>query len=457
MEKLVSGDATHMESKLYNDKWSARWFATKWVSLDIAIETVHALKVDSIGPLSLQSIALREPNASDLAGRIRQLQGRGISIGNSLYSRALASFAKREQHDLLRLLLECDQHPESFENQALQRTLLMKHAEAGDWQQHELILAVQRVGAVDPQVEEYNAQLRAYAAERDQVAIVKILESMRMNRIAVEVVSIRYILRSVLPSRTPGHRPDEHLPGYERRDVDLAIFILKSIMEYNSHVPVTAWREVTRRLGMVGRITDLHSLSLWLADRYNPSTRARQASVLTLARKLDSNVSLSPSHPLHPLRILFPDVRQRAIVEWSFIHGMVSYASWARDNAEMARMSTAEERRAHVLEKITRGIRFLKQLAQHGVYVKEANVRHAVYVRLVILYGPGNSNKPYNRAVRPYNPLSLEEMVRGADEAWGWPLWPNILSLKGMIMEEGVPAVENGPRMEQRVNELLKS
>lgn len=452
MMKLASGDAAHTESKLHNDKWGARWFATKWVTLDIAINTIHALKVNTIGPLSLQSIALREPRAADIARRIDQLQQRGISIGNSAYSKALASFAKRDQHELLQSLLESDQHPETFEDKVLQENLLISHARAGDWRQHQLILAVQLVSAIDPQMEEYNIQLRKYATERDEVAIVKTLETMRMKRIAVEVVTIRYILRSILRPRTRGHRPDLRVEGYVKRDTDLVISILKNIMEYNSFVPVTAWREVTRRLGMVGRITDLHSLSLWLADRYNHSMDG-QTSVLKLNSKFASVRSqLSHSHPLHPLRLLFPDVRQRSIVEWSFIHGMMSHSTFVKENLELVDMTTPQDRNAQVLEKVTRGIYFLKELERHGVFINEANVRRAVYIRLVILYGPGHSNRVYNRAVRPYNPLSLAEMVRGVEDAWGRPLWPSVQSLQDRIRKErmGV-AVLPGPRKATRL------
>lgn len=434
--KIVSGEAPRgMEKKLHNDKWGARWFATKWVTLDIAINTAHALKVNTIGPLSLQSIALREPRATDIARRINQLQQRGMSIGQSAYSKALVSFAKRGQDDLLQTLLESDQHPESFEDLTLQENLLIAHAQAGNWLQHQLVLAVQLASAIDPVMEEYNIQLRRYATRRDQTAIVKILEVMRMKRIAVEVVTIRVILRTILRPRTPGHRPDEFAPGYVKQDIDLAISILKNVMEYNSFVPAAAWQEVTRRLGMMGRINDLHSLYLWLVDRYGPDTNGHTRMLSISSKLLAQRPQLSTMHPLHPLRLLFPDVRQRSIVEWGFIRGLMSYAASVDVNPGLITMTTPEQHKAQALKQMTQGIRFLRELQKRGVYIKESSVRRAVYVRLVILYGPGKSSRLHNRAVRSYNPLTFNEAVRGVEEVWGNPLWRSIESLKGMIMK----------------------
>jgi hypothetical protein len=50
---LIHGKTFNVAVKKYNDSLGARWFATRWVSLDVAINAVHALGVQEIGPLSL--------------------------------------------------------------------------------------------------------------------------------------------------------------------------------------------------------------------------------------------------------------------------------------------------------------------------------------------------------------------------------------------------------------------
>lgn len=441
MLSIMSGNAPGSVVKgSQADLWVARWFATKWVTLDIAINTAHALKVESIGPLALQAIALREPVAADITGRIRQLQQRGIGVGQSTYSKALTSFAKRGQQDLLEALLESDQHPQSFDDRVLQEKLLTAYANAGDWRQHQLILAVQLASAIDPVVEQYNMQLRNHATQRDQAAIVKVLETMRMNRIAVEIATIRFILRAILRPRTRGHGPDNSVPGYVEQDIGLAISILKNIMEYNKFVPITVWREVTRRLGMLGRTSDFHGLCLWLVGQYGPDNNGHTRILSPSSAPLLNRPQLSTGHPLHPLRLLFSDVRQRSIVEWGFIWGLMSYASSVDSSPGLIATTTTEEQKILALEQMTQGIRFLKELQKRGVYIKESSVRRAVRVRLVILYGHKESVQQHNRKWRSYNPLSLEEIVKGAEVAWGKQLFPSVEAVRLMIENGGKQA-----------------
>ncbi|OBT68234.1 hypothetical protein VE03_02281 [Pseudogymnoascus sp. 23342-1-I1] len=441
MLSIMSGNAPGSVVKgSQADLWVARWFATKWVTLDIAINTAHALKVESIGPLALQAIALREPLAVDITSRIGQLQQRGIGVAQSTYSKALTSFAKRGQQGLLEALLESDQHPQSFDDGVLQEKLLTAYAKAGDWRQHQLILAVQLASAIDPATEQYNMQLRNHATQRDQAAIVKVLETMRMNRIAVEIATIRFILRAILRPRTRGHGPDNSVPGYVEQDIGLAISILKNIMEYNKFVPITVWREVTRRLGMLGRINDLHGLSLWLVDQYGPGNNGHTRILGNSSTLLARQPQLSTGHPLHPLRLLFSDVRQRSIVEWGFIWGLMSYATSVDSSPGLIAAATAEEQKNLALEQMTQGIRFLKDLQKRGVYIKESSVRRAVRVRLVILYGRRESVQQHNRKWRSYNPLSLEELVKGAEVAWGNPLFPSVEAVRLMIENGGKQA-----------------
>lgn len=441
MLSIMSGEAPGSVVKgSQADLWVARWFATKWVTLDIAINTAHALKVESIGPLALQAIALREPVAEDITSRISQLQQRGIGVGQSTYSKALTSFAKRGQQALLQALLESDQHPQSFDDRVLQENLLTAYAKAGDWRQHQLILAVQLASAIDPVMEQYNMQLRNHATQRDQAAIVKVLETMRMNRIAVEIATIRFILRAILRPRTRGHGPDNSVPGYVEQDIGLAISILKNIMEYNRFVPITVWREVTRRLGMLGRMNDLHGLSLWLVDQYGPDNNGHTRILGTSLTLSARQPQLSTGHPLHPLRLLFSDVRQRSIVEWGFIWGLMSYATSVDSSPGLIAVTTAEEQKNLALKQMTQGIRFLKELQKRGVYIKESSVRRAVRVRLVILYGRKESVQQHNRKWRSYNPLSLEEVVKGAEAAWGNPLFPSVEAVRLMIENGGKQA-----------------
>lgn len=445
------------------DKWIARLLATRWVTLDVSIGTLHSLGVEALGPWALQAIALREPTASDLVKRIEELRQRGISIRDGAYSGALLSFARRGQDDLLQALLKNDQHPSLFEDGRLQRKLIRDHEAAGDWLQAKLLRAIQLCRAIDPVAESHNVELQKHALARDYAALMRTLETMRMGRIPVEVASIRKILKAVLRPRIKGHKPDTLDSSYEKNDVDLAISILIKIMSF-SHVPTGSWKEVTRRLGMVGRLDDLHSLSMWLVEMYDPRRVSITASNLTRRGHVHASKShLKSSNEFHPFRMLFPDQRQKAIIEWSFIHGMTPVASSIRDKPELAQMIPRDVFKDEAIKRMLGGVNFLKDLAQRGVYIKEINVRKACYERLVILYGPGASNRVYNRAVRPYNPVALPGLVRAIEQAWGRELWPDKKELAWKIHNENsweatLPANERDPpRISWKSNPRLAS
>jgi hypothetical protein len=127
-------------------------------------------------------------------------------------------------------------------------------------------------------------------------------------------------------------------------------------------------------------------------------------------------------------------------VEWGFIWGLMTYASSVDSSSGLIKASTAEEQKRLALEQMTQGIRFLKDLQKRGVYIKESSVRRAVRVRLVILYGRKESVQQHNRKWRAYNPLTLEELLAGAEEAWGNPLFPSVEAVRLMIENGGKQA-----------------
>ena len=69
------------------------------------------------------------------------------------------------------------------------------------------------------------------------------------------------------------------------------------------------------------------------------------------------------------------------------------------------------------LPQVTSGIELLKELHRLGVHVNPKSVESAIVDRLVVYYGPGRSNKPYNRLAKARNPLKLEQMAEQIDHA----------------------------------------
>ena len=423
MMNLVHGKAFGIEPKKYSDRLGARWFATNWISLDLAINMVHALGVEEIGPLSLQAIALREADPSGVVHRIDQLKQLGISIGSSVFSRSVESFARDGKVEYLQGLLKSDQHPDSYEDRELQKDLLASYARTQDWAQYRLTAAIRVVGSRSSRFEQYNMIQQANIFRGDRSAVFKMLEEMRVQRIPVSQKTIYRILRHFLPTRRKGHAPDPR----SLDDLQTAITILTTIMKFGGSVPATSWHEIIRRLGMLGRFDDLEKLCLWLAALYNPNSTLRSKSVDNLSPVLPIHTSRLPpaqiptSHKFHPLRMLFSNSLQRAIVEWGFKREPLRQpfqSTLALDNSSIID-NLAEQSAYHY----TRGVRLLRQLQNEGVYIDVAQIRRALRNRFAILYNPGESRVVRNELLRRQNVSTRSDMEVQLNNAWGADIW----------------------------------
>jgi hypothetical protein len=61
----------------------------------------------------------------------------------------------------------------------------------------------------------------------------------------------------------------------------------------------------------------------------------------------------------------------------------------------------------------------LKQLNQHGVYIDGPGVRSAIFNRLITYYGPGRSNRRYNRWAKAKLQGKMPLVAKQIDDALG--------------------------------------
>lgn len=408
MINLMHGEKFGIAAKEYNDNYGAKWFATTWISLDISINTVGALGMDWIGPLSLQAIALREREADKITHRINQLQDIGISLGKSIYSRAVEFFARNKKQELLDTLLTSDQHPDVLEDRDLQDELMISYARAKDWPRYRLTLALRFLGSKSDPVDTHNIMLRSYSSIGDTSAMLIKLRKMQMEGTPIQAKTVRYLMTHVLRRRQRGKRPITQDIVQAREDLDHAIELLKGIMLSGSFVPVTFWREILKRLGMLLRLDDLAALCDFLATWYGPTCEAMFLDSKAMDRwhRYQTPDKMLTSHPMHPLMILFSPGLQRAIVEWGFIKSLdQKLKPWGGT------------------PRFDAGIQILKHLNQRGVYIYFNTLRNSIFDRLILLYGKGQSNRLRNRVARKRNHTKLHEMVHQINEAVGRQLF----------------------------------
>lgn len=412
MVNLMHGETFNMPAKPYNDRLGARWFATRWISLDVAMTAISALGVCEIGPLSLQALALREQDAESITRRINQLKDLNISIGSSIFSRSVEKFARTQNQAYLDCLLQSDQHPDALEDSKFQEGLLISYARSGDSLRYQLTLAMRLISSKNPDLETKNILLRNHAKTGNTTALLASLHKMQVEGEIITVNTVKTILRGVLRPRQPGRRPITS-PIKQADDLKMAIDILKGIMQSGSFVSATYWREIIKRLGMLGRWKDLEDLCVFLASWYGPANRETFLNSATRRRfhRYRVPAQVRTIHPLHPLKILFPTSLQRAIVEWGFMCALKAPIVEKESNGLIHKAKPSLS--------VTAGIQLLKRLHAYHVHIDIHSVRKAIFDRLVVYYGPGQSSKLYNRRGRENNTLRLEEMAAQIDQALG--------------------------------------
>jgi hypothetical protein len=438
MMNLIHGETFNIPVKDYNDEYGARWFATAWVPLDLTMHSVHALGIQEIGPLSLQALCLRnepgggEPGPDTILRRIEQLESIGISIGNSVFSRAVKHFAQNRKFNHLMGLLKSDQHPDALEDWKSLEDLLAHFARIRDWDQYRRILAIRTFTSKVPAIEAQNVWLRTHITNEDVPAVLDTLSQMQVNGTIVKTSTIAYILRAMLEPRRRGRKI---IPGW--RNLYMVSTILKGIMDAGSLVPAAYWREIIRRFGMMRPNNELRDLCIFLASRYG-STNKYMPAIIGTQRAAPHRVpsQVDPSHPLHPLKILFPPTLQKSIIAWGFIHALEKAAETAptvMTRRNVARLSPKD----HINGQVTAGISLLKELRQLGVHIDWKAIKKAIFDRLIVYYGPGRSSRLYNRVAWRYVP-EFGTMIRLIDDAMGRRTFDGDLNtLKHRVVSRG--------------------
>ncbi|KAI9706420.1 MAG: hypothetical protein M1836_003425 [Candelina mexicana] len=440
MNRIV-GDVHGIEPKTLSDSFCARLFATRAFSVDTVLKGIKMLGVEAVGPLAIQAIALKDPTPLALLNQIGNIKKLGFSIGKSVFTYSLRKAAIENKTQVFFDILHGDQHPDVLEDRRFQEAALAWALKHRQWREVNKTLLILTMSSGDSSAT-WNLILRAHLKSHNLGMVTRTLEEMRMQNIEVSMVSIRYICQQLLRTRRRGKRPVSL--SFPQNDLSLVVSILMSVLRSWTDLPPVTWIEILKRLGMTGRFQEFEKLALWLADWYTPSSLDRSckrlapfraaaqinrrsghpgtSAFLTEAEVMPSR--LSAAHPRHPLRILFPNEMQSAIIAWSirkaFMEGKspnhsVSNADLRHDEGTSDRSvaSTAQPQWA-------RGLHLLKALQSRGVLVHTNHVRKTMKLRLRILYGKGRrSNRLANRTARKRNPFELEEMVKTSDQSWG--------------------------------------
>ncbi|GAB7328172.1 hypothetical protein MBLNU13_g00199t2 [Cladosporium sp. NU13] len=404
MSGLV-GDVHGIKPKVISDKFCARMFATQAFSLETSIRGLALLGTETLGPIALRELAVRAGTPDSLNERLADLKNAGIAILPSKYAHVLHTVVANSQTDLFQTLLASDQHPESYDDQHTQETLLANFLEAENWPLAHIALISLSSKDIGETSRAWNRLLQHYIRNQEHKEVVRIFDHMCSEKLYITSRSLNFMVKYLLPARAVSKNPMlSQTPKVAGFDADN--FVANAHMYatlHNQPLAPDRWVEILKRYGMTGRLTGLERLVHWLmrrhlnqeeGDEYNGKLRGVHHDVSTRDK------------------ILNP-VMLRAIIVWEFRYAGIRNVLVP----SMAPLQTVSD------FSWTRGITLLLQLKQMGLRVRTKDVRRAVTGILWMLFGPGVSKRRINLHLIRRNRLTIMEYVKAANNAWDEPLY----------------------------------
>ncbi|OTA67665.1 hypothetical protein K449DRAFT_388450 [Hypoxylon sp. EC38] len=448
----VHGGTFGIRVKNYDDKLGAKWLASSWVSLDIGISAISALGIEQIGPLSLQSIALREGTSEGVLNRTEQLRSQGITIKDSNYLRLVLYLAKVKDDELLLDLLNSDFHPDVFDDYELQTRLIISTAKSEDWTTQRLMLVARLVTIERTAREAANYLASVHILRKDRQGLTSLLDDMRSMEITLNQEQTSLIFDSFVNEAKSTFLSPDSLHFY--------LSICRQLMSMEIPVPVRCWRKSLFCLARQNRMDDLEKLCVELVDRFTSYQFSRPGFVPVHPedipepmRKPLSGVDnllgvyipldLPTETPLHPLRQIFDNKLLRTIVRYSF------HSSVDESTRKIPALQINSQR--YKAYNGSRVVRLLRTLRDRGLFLHRERLATYVKLRLVTLYGPGYPTKRILQAARASNSLTLPAMKALLDNAWGEEFLPPVEKLRAEIEDRGQKEMSRNKRYLQRI------
>ena len=425
----IVGDVHNIREKELNDAFCARLFATTAFSIDLIITGLRMLGMRTVGNLALREIAARAPNPVDYLTTVDAMKAAGITITDSVFSRALHSFAGRpDKHHSFEYLITSDQHPTAYENRVLQKQLFASFLASGDHNQANCVLDILTMHQRQPENYHANLILQTYARSGQRASTLQILHEMRLHRISVSDASLQIIQSTLLRPRLRSKRPITQRNHDYKDDLDFTTNVFLETMRTGQLVNPTRWHEILRRYGMENKLEPLERLSMWLALWYSgrlnddqpvlPSPSSDQGGV-------KAHKAVLSKGDQHPLAVIFTPHLLRAIIAWGFKSEASlpeSITSIKLDSLEESanQSQKPETDTIEIPKDWTRGLALIRKLHTLGVNIEGMDLRREVKLRLWVLYGPGRSTVAANRRAQKMNRLSLVHRVNQIHRIMGF-------------------------------------
>ena len=425
MSGLV-GDVHGIKPKVISDKFCARMFATQAFSLETSIRGLALLGTETLGPIALRELAVRAGTPQILQEKLADVEDAGIAISPSRYAHILHTVVANSQTHLFQTLLDSDQHPESYDDQHTQETLLANFLEAENWPLAHITLI--SLSSQDMRVisRAWNRLLQHYTRNQNKKEVVRIFDHMCSEQLRITSRTLNFLTKYLLPNRARGKSPMlSQTPRVAGFDADN--FVVNAHMYGALHDQTRTpdrWIELLKRYGMRGRLAGLERLVHWLMRQYPNQEEDRLAKNPPLRNDVSTQANI-----LNPVML-------RAIIVWEYRYVGIRNGL----QPSMPPLGTVPD------FSWTRGITFLLQLKHMGLDVRTEDIKRAVTGILWTIFGPGVSTRRENMRLILRNRLTIKEYVESANEAWDEPLFEVPHNPDGIVTDAQVLRAVFGSR-----------
>jgi hypothetical protein len=469
MRKLLGRDTAPVR---FEDSFTARMFATRTVHIESVIKGLTMVGVNEIGPQAVSAMARRTQSMTELPERFEQLRAAGIALQGSVFSLALEKFAMEQKWDLVRSILESDQHPDVYGDAETQRALLTYYLDQGDMQQAQRTLAILTLFHNDASRESWNILLQLRIGRSRPQDVFNTMLEMCSHGVTLSSQTMAAV-RDMLAQRQRGHRPAS------RREFDdlrfVSRFYITALEAGMARMPPEAWYEIIRRFGMLGRFRELKRLLLWLLSWYAPRGSPEFTDLPRSVHFEEATNKLRGMYPVskkskyfyynfpaevpqaadanHPIRLLFPPSLQQGILIWGFRASLL-----ANEPLEQSLFNSIAVKRHHrpnllrkgILKRLdwNVGLKLLVQLRDLNVHVHSHTVTKTLQAQLINLFGHGHSSLKANRRMEQSNQTPYAEYVKEINEIWGEPLFTEPAKLGASRLD----GYKWHPRLRRRVD-----
>ncbi|RAR10737.1 hypothetical protein DDE82_001128 [Stemphylium lycopersici] len=425
----------------FEDPFVARMFATRTFPSASIIHGLSMVGINEIGPLALLTMARQTQPVAELKDRFDELREAGIALQGCVFSLALEKFVYDERWQLVHSMIESDQHPDVFGDAEVQRQLLEYYLDQGDTLQAQRTLAILTLFHKDQIQESWNTLLQVHIKHTGPQHVMEVLQDMRAGHVMLTRESIAAI-RGLLRQRRIGHKPaDASDINYD----DLRFVTRTFVMILEAGIGIISppyWREIIRRLGMLGRFRELRRLLLWLLCWYAPrssfqfATLPKSPFLEPATAKLRTaypernhyfhfpGTKTQNENPFHPIRQIFKPSLIQGLIVWGFRAGMLPNAP-LEQTMFTSHLAKKHWRRYLLRERLLKrlgwsiGLRTVVQLRELGVHVHHHTVLKALQMQLVVMFGHGHSKIVENRIVERTNIHPYAHYVYEVNKIWG--------------------------------------